>query len=247
VIFNTHYISPQKNFEFYFIKFKFPSLGKEIFNYEKNKEFKYSQVILLDNILLFCGEYKMKFTTISRKDYNIKQYIIYGCLLFILIILALYHFNKVILQQNEINPFIAFLSQFSLDFSIILIPVVLGLTNIRKNFRKKFNNLFSMKEKVLHLREEIVHHFVKFHIEIKRESFILSPLIINEIKSHLRDFQLSHYADIFDEIIINWSVYNLDQLLFEVIKLTKQYDDEQYIKYLKNNTEAQQILKKIQD
>ncbi len=73
----------------------------------------------------------------------------------------------------------------------------------------------------------------------------MSPLIINEIKSHLRDFQLSHYADIFDDIIINKSLYNLDQLLFEVIKLTRQYDDDEYFKYLKNNWESQEILKKL--
>ncbi|MFX0024180.1 MAG: hypothetical protein ACFE9S_17775 [Candidatus Hermodarchaeota archaeon] len=189
----------------------------------------------------------MKFSSIARKDYFIKQYIIYSCLLFVLVFLSLYHFNKVIIQLSELNPIISFLSQFSLDFSIILIPAVLSLANIRKNFRKKFNNLFSMKEKILHLRDEIAQHFTKIHDKVEVESFVLEPIIINEIKSHLRDFKLSHYADIFDDIILRKSLYNLDQLLFEVIKLTRTYDDDKFFNYLKNNWESTQILKKLKE
>lgn len=114
----------------------------------------------------------MKFTASSRKDYIIRQYIIYGSLLFVILILALYHYNKAILQQESINPFISFLAQFNLDLSLILIPTVLGLANIRKNFRKKFNNLFSLKEKILHLREEIAKFFIPSADIKERESLL---------------------------------------------------------------------------
>lgn len=161
----------------------------------------------------------------------------------------MYHINKKLLESTSIELFfIIFFSKFGLDLSFILIPIILGLSNIKRNFKEKIQNLLSLKEKILHIRKEVAGAIIEDQDINDRRAFILDPIILNEIKKQLRNYNFTsnvNYADILDELLRYKALYQIDLLLIEIIKLIRKYDNGRDYESLKKNFETEYILKEL--
>ena len=91
------------------------------------------------------------FEALKRKNYLILQSLILASLFFIGFALFLYHYFEILKMSIE-NPYLSFLmfsAKFGLDLSLVLIPTSIALYSIKKNFKKKKDTLFTLKEKLL--------------------------------------------------------------------------------------------------
>lgn len=190
-----------------------------------------------------------KMTFHKRQNYILKESGILFIVLLLVVILTLYH---IILDGSN---FLALFSKLGLDISIILIPALLASSNIREKFKLKKDLLFSLKEKLINLRYEIAKTIivkvtpfeVTIPIDSKEGNLVLYPIIVNEIKDQLRKFGFHDYADKIGSYVQNKTLFWIDQILIEVIKLTKYYDKGEAYNSLKNGYFGRKILKRLEE
>jgi len=133
-----------------------------------------------------------------------------------------------------------------IDTLIAFIPAAIALSNIRKNFKSKVIDIYSLKEKVKYLRFEI-KDIILDNIQDKIQ-LMLHPSIINEIRDLLRKFEFFHDANIINAFIEQKLLYQIDNLLIRVLNLTKQYDRGREWKKVRSEcTEALRLLNEVSD
>ena len=150
------------------------------------------------------------------------------------------------LYYSNLGEVIPVLYGIVIDTIIAFIPAAIALSNIRKNFKSKVIDIYSLKEKIKYLRFEIRDLILdntqnNFHL-------MLHPVIINEIRDLLRKFEFFHDADILNAFIEQKLLYQIDDLLIRALKLTKEYDRGREWKRIQSEcAEALRLLKNISD
>lgn len=109
-----------------------------------------------------------------------------------------------------------------IDTIIAFIPASIAFSNIRKSFKNKVIEIYSLKEKLKYLRFEV--RDIILEESPKTIQLMLDPSIINEIRDLLRKFDFFHDASILNAFIEQKLLYQIDNLLIRVIRLTKIYD-----------------------
>jgi len=179
----------------------------------------------------------------KRRNFYIKQYLIYGIIIFLGTILLFYYlYDASLISTSTEQIFLIFLSKFSQNIAIVLIPTILALSSIKKKYKEEVTDLFSLKEKVLTLRKKFGRAIIE-----KEENPLLTmdPMILEDVKYLLRNFGLYFYADNLNEILEESKLFQIDALIIQIIKVIKKYDKGKDYNSLKNNYETKRILKKI--
>lgn len=133
-----------------------------------------------------------------------------------------------------------------IDTLIAFIPAAIALSNIRKNFKSKSIDVYSLKEKIKYLRFEI-KDIILDNIQDKIQ-LMLHPSIINEIRDLLRKFEFFHDANIINAYIEQKQLYQIDNLLIRILNLTKKYDRGREWKKVRSEcTEALRLLNEVSD
>ena len=184
-----------------------------------------------------------KFLSNKRRNFFIKQYLIYGIIVFLGIILLFYYLHDAsLISTSPEQIFLIFLSKYSQNIAIVLIPTILALSSIKKKYKEELTDLFSLKEKALTLRKK----FGRAIIEKEKDPLLaIDPMILEDIKYLLRNFGLFFYADNLNEFLERSKLFQIDALVIQIIKVIKKYDKGKDYDSLKNNYETKRILKKI--
>lgn len=191
---------------------------------------------------------KIKKKLYKRRNYLIRHHGILVILAIMGVLLFSYHCLENIskIEQNLWQFIIILLAKFGLDLSFVLIPVALYLINIRKKFQKEFEALFSLKERILHIRKEVANAITEGQDIYEREAIVLSPIILNDIKKELRRFKFTNEADLLDEFLNMKLLYQIDILLIKIIELTKDYDKGFFYESLEINEQTKFIIGKLE-
>ena len=180
----------------------------------------------------------IKWFSHKRRWFIYKHILIFG-ILGLLFYMLLIHYHK-----SEDNIY-SLISNFSLNFSFILIPALLYLIEIRRNFKNKFNNIFTLKSNLIYLRRFIANELSGMKNKRHRD-IIIDPYYVNQIVDLLRKFNFNKHATMFLSHIEMKRLYNIDLIIIDVIKKIKNYDSgKDYesmekdldFKYTKNNIE----------
>lgn len=148
------------------------------------------------------------------------------------------------LYHSIIKELIPILYGVIIDTIIAFIPAAIALSNIRKNFKNKIIDMYSLKEKIKYLRFE-VRDIILEDTQDKIQ-LMLHPFIINEIRDLLRKFEFFHEANILNAFIDQKLLYQLDLLLISILKLTKEYDRGKEWNKIKNEcAEALRMLDEV--
>lgn len=183
----------------------------------------------------------------KRSNYFFKFYSVISILIILGALLFLYHFNENLnkIETEPLNFVIILLAKFGLDLSFVLIPVALYLINLSNKFRKEFETLFILKERFLHLRKEVANAISEGQDIFERNAIVLNPIILNNMKTDLIKFKFTNEAELLDEFINIKMLYQIDNLLIRIIKLTKKYDKGVYYESLEKNEETNYIKKEL--
>ncbi|KKL92423.1 hypothetical protein LCGC14_1884830, partial [marine sediment metagenome] len=126
----------------------------------------------------------------------------------------IYHLNEMYK-----NGFI-FLKSLGLDFSIILIPTMISLNKIIKIFKDDKNKLFSLLEELIMLRYDLSDIILKKNTK----SLMIHPNIVKDIKGLMRYFDIKPEVDYIHYLIKTNEIWHIDDIIVQVLKLTKSYD-----------------------
>ena len=193
-------------------------------------------------------------------------------ILFIILFLILIKYHLEIITLKNFNEEIIEFSYFLiLDTAIILIPLVLIVINIRKNFCEKRNELKDLRSSLINIRYESSYKLINQLEDEKdknellnneilkkfKDPYFLTSLIINNTISKVRKFNLTpntntSYADIFGFIIRCEEYFDLneiDSLIYEIVKLLKKYGDKDGIQRIEKGLDGfnYNLLKEIKE
>lgn len=194
------------------------------------------------------------------------------CFIFVIVtfILILHH-SLLITQENFSEKIIELLYLLILDIAIILIPLVLLVSNIKKNFHEERNELKDLRSSLINIRYESSYKLIgklgdekdkkellnNVILKKFKDPFFLSPLIVDNAILKLRKFNLrpgteTPYADVFGFMIRCEEFLELealDDLIYKIFKLLKNYGEKDGFRRIEkgNGSFNDDLLKKIKD
>jgi len=208
---------------------------------------------------------------------NQKYKIYWGKLLAILIILVIINFililhhSSFLSQGNFSDKLIELIYYVILDISIVLIPLILLVSRIKKKFHEEKSDLQDLRSNLINIRYESSYKLISELGDEKdkkgllnnvtlrkfKNPFFLTPLIINNAILKLRKFNIkpgteTSYADIFGFIIRCENFEDLDALdvlIYKIYKLLKQYGVKKGFKRIEkgNGSFNDNLLKDIKE
>lgn len=153
----------------------------------------------------------------NRRGWYFFKHIVILCILNLLFLLLLVHH---IFAETNVFSLIA---NFSLNYSFILIPALLYLIEVRRNFKNEFVNIFSLKDSLIYLRSYVARQISGLKNEDYKD-IIIDPSNINQIIRWLRNFKFYEHATLFLSHIQRKRLYHIDIIIIDVIKKIKKYD-----------------------
>jgi len=178
----------------------------------------------------------MRFPNLSKWwQYLFKHILIFLAVVFVGTISFLYH--------SSLNKIVPVLYGVITDLVIAFIPAAIAISNVIKNFKNKIIDIYTLKEKIKYLRFEIRDLILDKNQD--RIQLMLHPSIINEIRDLLRKFEFFHDANIINAFIEQKLLYQIDDLLIRVMKLTREYDRGKEWKKIQN--ECGEALRQLRD
>lgn len=168
-----------------------------------------------------------KWFSSKRRWFLIKHLVVVIVLVIIFYFLLRHH----MITDDNIFSLVAVLS---LNFSFILIPTFLYLIEVRKNFKEEFDDIFSLKNKLVYLRKFIANEISGTPNE-KHRDIIIDPSSINQIIELLRKFKFHSHSTLLLSHIEQRRLYNLDLIIIDVIKRIKKYDSGKDFKTILEN------------
>lgn len=134
-----------------------------------------------------------------------------------IILIFLTHLNSYILLN--IN-WLELIVRTILDSSILLIPIILMLSSVRRNFKEDLRKLYSLKEELIMLRYEISEEILNKN----PQKLIATPITIKDIKESLRYFGVEIEANYIHFLIKDKILWHIDNIIIKILELTKKYD-----------------------
>lgn len=160
----------------------------------------------------------LKIKSLMRKNkyllFIIKSVLILAGCGFLLSIILIYHLNEMYTDCFTL------LKSLGLDFSIILIPTMISLNKIIKTFKDDKNKLFTLLEELIMLRYDLSDIILK---KVSK-SLMIHPIIVKDIKGFMRYFNIKPEVDYIHYLIKTNELWHIDEIIIQVIKLTKSYD-----------------------
>lgn len=201
-------------------------------------------ILLAKKVLKNCSK-SLKWFSNKRIWYIAKNVIIISILSLLFFFLLVHH----IVAENNVFSLIA---NFSLNYSFVLVPALLYLIEVRRNFRKKFDNIFSLKDSLIYLRSYIARR-ISGHKSEAYGDLIIDPSKISQLIRWLRNFKFYDHATFFLSHIQRESLYHLDIIIIDVIRKIKKYDSRKDFERMEQNSNFKSVkldiekLLKIQD
>jgi len=115
-----------------------------------------------------------------------------------------------------------------------LIPALIYLIEVRKNFKKESDKLFPLKDNLIYLRQYIARERSGLKNEEYRDK-IIEPSNINQLIGVLRNLKFTDYATMFLSYIENKNLFQIDVIIIDVIKKINKYDSGKYFKSIEQN------------
>jgi len=187
---------------------------KDIINYLKSINFK-------------GIHFKINWFSYKRRWFIIKYIVIIGILALLFYYILVHH----IITESNVYSLIA---KFSLNYSFILIPALLYLFEVRRNFKKEFDNIYSLKNSLIYLRRYIAGEISGRKNELYRD-IIINPSNINQIIGLLRTLKFNEHAEMFFSHIEHKRLYQIDVIIIEVMEKIKKYDSGKDFKSIEQN------------
>ncbi len=172
-------------------------------------------------------KFKINWFSYKRRWFIIKDVVIIG----ILVMLFCYILTYYIITEISVYSLIA---KFSLNYSFILIPALIYLIEVRRNFKKEFDNIYSLKNSLIYLRRYIAGVISGRKNELYKD-IIINPSNINQIIGLLRTLKFNEHAAMFLSHIENKSLYQIDVIIIEVIEKIKKYDSRKDFQNFEQN------------
>ena len=164
---------------------------------------------------------------------------------FIIALILIKHHSSLLTQENLSEKLIELLYFLILDIAIILIPLILLVSRIKKKFREEKNELKDLRSSLINIRYESAYKLINELGDEKdkkellnnivlrkfKAPFFLTPLIVDNVILKLRKLNIkpgteTPYADVFG-FMIRCEEYleleALDDLIYKIYKLLKNY------------------------
>ncbi len=151
-----------------------------------------------------------------------RRWFIFKCVVIIGILLVLFFFILIhsILAESNVYSLIA---NFSLNYAFILIPALIFLIEVRRNFKKEFDNIYSLRNSLIYLRRYIAGEISGLKNDLYRD-IIIDPSNINQIIGLLRKLKFNEHAAMLLSHIENKRLFHIDVIIIDVIKKITKYD-----------------------
>ncbi len=172
-------------------------------------------------------KFKINWFSYKRRWFIIKYVVIIG----ILALLFCYILTYYIITESSVYSLIA---KFSLNYSFILIPALLYLLEVRRNFKKELDNIYSLKNSLIYLRHYIAREISGLKNDVYRDK-IIDPSNITQIIGLLRTLKFNEHAAMFLSHIENKRLYQIDVIIIEVIEKIKKYDSRKNFQSIEQN------------
>lgn len=141
--------------------------------------------------------------------------------------------------------FLYIFTQFSVNYALFSIPVILIFNNFKKKFVEAKQDLSFLKERIIQIRLDIIKAKINNQNIEEIGSLNLNSYTLSTVKSKLRKLNLSYYADRLNFFLTQKRVYMLDIIFFNLLKLYRKYDDGQEWDDMKNNYITQTIKEEL--
>ncbi|MFX1557662.1 MAG: hypothetical protein ACFFC9_10445 [Promethearchaeota archaeon] len=163
----------------------------------------------------------------KRRWFIVKYGVIICILAFLFCYILAYH---IIVESNAYGV----LAKFSLNFSFVLIPALIYLIEVRRNFKKVSDKLFSLKDNLIYLRQYIAREISGLKNEEYKDE-IIKPSSINQLIGSLRNLKFVVHAAMLLSYIENKNLFQIDLIIIDVIKKINKYDSGKYFKNIEQN------------
>jgi len=198
---------------------------KDIINYLKSINFKEIH-------------FKINWFSYKRRWFTIKYVVIIS----ILVVLFFFILVHNIVAESNVYTLIA---NFSLNYSFILIPALLYLLEVRRNFKKELENIFSLKNSLIYLRRYIAGEISGLKNDVYRD-IIINPSNINQITGLLRSFKFNEHAAMFLTYIEDKRLFHIDVIIIDVVNKIKKYDSGKDFKSIEQTWKFKRTIEIIE-